>query len=628
MAGRGSLTNVLRKSLHRRLILLVVLGIMVILAGLMIAGWLAGRESTNRTLEERREMAGVVAQYLEYVLRQNLLYLEEAGAAQGLGWEDGRAAPDRQALHEAYLRSIFSNGVYLIDQQGTVRWVEPYRPDQIGASLYGYPHIQQALGQGRPVVSDLFLGPTGRATIALATPLRDTLGHTAGLVVGEIDVTGRGLREVLRPMRLGKTGYVEVADSQGTVLASAVPEHLLASSSNTDGLASLIQEGRRAAGIWPSGVNGEREVTAFSPLPIAGWGVVIRQAEGEALAWSLRFRQRLLLLGFSLLALGTALAWGVARSVVGPVGALTAAAQRIAGGDLAQTIPPQGEDEIGRLAHSLEVMRSRLKESLEQVQGWNRELEDRVGQRTQELEQRHRELSRLNQELYREETARRELLGKVISAQEEERKRIARELHDETSQSLAALAMAIDTSLTSSEASASSGRLANMKDMVVRTLEGVHQLIFDLRPSLLDDLGLLPALRWYAESRLRPQGIEVRFVSTGPERRLPSETEIALFRVVQEAVTNILKHAEAENVVIRQESTGDAIRIEVEDDGRGFDISSIGSETGQVRGLGLLGIRERVEMLGGRFAVVSQPGKGTRIVWEVPVTERNGRGQD
>ncbi len=217
-------------------------------------------------------------------------------------------------------------------------------------------------------------------------------------------------------------------------------------------------------------------------------------------------------------------------------------------------------------------------------------------------------------------------MRKVISAQEEERKRIARELHDETSQALTALAVGLETALATLPPGGSRERLEEARALAVRTLEDVHRLIFDLRPSVLDDLGLLSAIRWYADRHLAPLGIAVRceFSGLGTHAegvggRLPPQVETALFRAVQEAITNIAKHAQAETVLIQCALREGTLTIEVEDDGKGFDPSSLAGPVRAGRGLGLLGIRERVELLGGTVQIESSPGRGTRIALRVPV---------
>jgi signal transduction histidine kinase len=323
-------------------------------------------------------------------------------------------------------------------------------------------------------------------------------------------------------------------------------------------------------------------------------------------------RRRLAWLAPSLLVLALVFAWGAARSVRRPLAVLTAAAERIAGGNLDAPIPRLAEDEVGRLGRSLERMRVALKGSLETVERANQELEARVEARTQEL--RH-----LYSQLQEREEWREELLRKVISAQEDERKRLARELHDETSQTMSALAMKIETALAAWPGEASRERLTEARTLTVRTLEELHRLIFDLRPSVLDDLGLLSAIRWYAERHLESRGISVRCEFSGIEARLTPELETALFRVAQEAITNIAKHSRADTVLIQILERDDDISIEIEDDGEGFDLSSLPPPAARERGLGLLGMRERVELFGGTIQIDSAPGRGTRIAVSAPV---------
>jgi PAS domain S-box-containing protein len=229
------------------------------------------------------------------------------------------------------------------------------------------------------------------------------------------------------------------------------------------------------------------------------------------------------------------------------------------------------------------------------------------------------ENARLYAEVQQKERMRGELFMKAISAQEEERKRIARELHDETSQSLAALLYAVEEGFEMDDLQDVRRRLEGMHDLVQHTLDGVHKLIFDLRPSMLDHLGLLPALRWYAETRLESRGTRVSVSETSEVDRLPAEVETALFRIVQEAVTNIARHAAARNVHIEYGRDDGCVMMRVEDDGIGFDPSDLTLESNSMRGLGLLGVKERLELLGGDLEIQSEPGSGTCLIIRVPV---------
>jgi len=236
------------------------------------------------------------------------------------------------------------------------------------------------------------------------------------------------------------------------------------------------------------------------------------------------------------------------------------------------------------------------------------------------------ENARLYAELHHKERMRGELLRKVITAQEEERKRIARELHDEISQNLTALIFAAEEATDVTQADEIARLLDNMRGVAQRTLDGVHKLIFDLRPALLDHLGLMPALRWLAKSRLEPAGMRVIIKETCPRGRgvtdgcrLPPETETALFRVVQEAVTNIVRHAMARTVRLTFNMRADRAVIRIEDDGVGFDALELTLTPDSGRGLGLIGMQERVELVGGSFDIDTAPGQGTRIQIEVPL---------
>ena len=232
------------------------------------------------------------------------------------------------------------------------------------------------------------------------------------------------------------------------------------------------------------------------------------------------------------------------------------------------------------------------------------------------------ENARLYAEVQQKEHIRGELFRKAINAQEDERKRIARELHDDTSQNLTALLFLAEEALEMDQIEEARLRLDRMQTLVKLTLDGVHKVIFDLRPSMLDHLGLVPALRWYADSRLIPREVRVEIKENSKPRRLPPEVETALFRVVQEAINNVARHAAARNVRIEFEFSDESVRVEVEDDGIGFDLNSsqmISPENG--RGLGLMGMQERIELLGGEIIVETNPGLGTLLIIHVPISE-------
>ncbi len=232
------------------------------------------------------------------------------------------------------------------------------------------------------------------------------------------------------------------------------------------------------------------------------------------------------------------------------------------------------------------------------------------------------ENARLNQEVQRKEEMRGELLREILSIQEEERGRIARELHDETSQVLASLNVSLEAAagMLPTNADKTKAILRKAQTLSINMLDGIHKLIYELRPTLLDDLGLVAATRWLIDNNLRTAGITVSFKAAGRVRRLPSQLEVTLFRVIQEAVYNIAKHAEAKNASISLHFKKSVTRVRIGDDGRGFDVEEAISSKDRPRGLGLVGMKERVELMNGMLSIRSYPGGGgTDIDIEIPL---------
>jgi len=216
----------------------------------------------------------------------------------------------------------------------------------------------------------------------------------------------------------------------------------------------------------------------------------------------------------------------------------------------------------------------------------------------------------------------RELTRRLVTAQEEERKRIAQELHDELGQALTAISLdlgSIEKALSSGTPSGIKEHITDARSLADEVDERISEIALDLRPSLLDDLGLLPTLQWYLNRYSQRLGIEVSLDVQDLEDRLPEEVETTLYRVIQEALTNIAKHAKANTVRLNLERSKDAIGVTIRDDGRGFDVKESQESLTTLEGVGLIGIRDRVSTLGGRAEIHSKPGQGTSIEIEIPL---------
>ena len=219
---------------------------------------------------------------------------------------------------------------------------------------------------------------------------------------------------------------------------------------------------------------------------------------------------------------------------------------------------------------------------------------------------------------HRADEMRMHLLSRAISAQEEERSRIARELHDETGQALSAVLVGLRGVEEAKSLEEVRAMVARLRDITSQTIRDVGRIARGLRPSTLDDLGLLAALQRYGDELHAARGIDVRI--TGEQTaRLPSDTETTLYRIIQEALTNVARHADAHVVTVSIERRNGAVRATIHDDGRGFDVPTALGTFGGERTLGLVGIQERASLLGGTVAIESQPGGGARIVVELPI---------
>lgn len=272
------------------------------------------------------------------------------------------------------------------------------------------------------------------------------------------------------------------------------------------------------------------------------------------------------------------LTWIITRPII----SLAHATQSVAKGDFSPRVPRWANDEIGDLAEAFNAMTTELAHT---------------------------------DELRRErETLRRQLLEKVITTQEDERRRIARELHDSTSQNLTSLIVGLRIMETHCAQCAAQSKATDLRQVASKTLDEVHDLSMRLRPRVLDDLGLAAALErltseWQARYKI-PVDVAIQL-----NERLPGEVETTIYRIAQEALTNIARHAQARSASVSIERRGDYVRAIVEDDGIGFNMNTEHEE----HHLGLLGMRERAELLNGVLTVESSQERGTSIFIEIPL---------
>lgn len=326
--------------------------------------------------------------------------------------------------------------------------------------------------------------------------------------------------------------------------------------------------------------------------PIGAVRLGISRAEAADLIRDLAVRVLGVL--FLLMLIGMGSIWRFSRNIVRPLHQLRDGARAVQAGDLSRRVPADRRDEIGELAAAFNAMTD--------------------------------ELVRSRAEIRQEEELRARLLAQVITAQEDERKRIARELHDETSQALTSLLVRLRALQEREERPAVRAGLEELRGLSSQTLDAVRSLAVQLRPSVLDDLGLVPAVERLLGDFQRTHAIPITFeTNLRSSPRLPPPVETALYRIAQEALTNVARHAQATAAGVILEATRDAATLIVEDDGRGFDPARLAGPGDDQRSLGLFGMRERATLLGGSLTIESAPGSGTTVFIEVPLTPEAAR---
>jgi signal transduction histidine kinase len=606
--------------LQRRIMLFVVAGLSLMFGTLAVLGLGTIDQATQLVYRERLSTAYTTAAILDGDLAQVAADAREEGEELSLASvtsvPSGSAAVLLERLEESEQYPFFHvAGVWIVDPSGAplaVAGSPAATSTSVAAAVSLSGQVRDGVAVGLPVGTI----PDGVAFASIAVALGSAEAPRALVHLASINATidyvpgaaalGAGDRGGTDPT--ANHYHLEVLDPEGVaVLGIGSDERPGEPSYHYPRIRTLMAAGAAAALLHEPGPGEsvEPHIMAVVPLASTPLYVVLEQPSDVALALPHDLRDRLFVtIGLGFVA-ALAVAWVTTRHVVKPTERLTAAAGRIAGGDLATPIDVAAEDEIGRLAESLEVMRQQLQAARQASDELQAELERRVEDRT----------ARLNL-----------LLGQTIDAQEAERLRLARELHDETAQSLAALAINLDRARDQLDDNATGVRdhIAGARATAAHLLADTRRLIMGLRPAALDDLGLVPAIRSYAETTLESRGIAVT-IEAANLPRLGSHIEVAVFRILQEALTNVARHARADTARVVLAADSEVLVVAVEDNGIGFDVDrGLGRSSGGDASFGLLGMQERVRLLGGEIAISSGPNSGTRIVIRIPLGPEPG----
>lgn len=598
--------------LQKRIFLYVSIGLAILLGVFSYLGLRAIRYSTDLVFQERLGLAHQLA------------------AGLGLGFEhiaddvkddmDGITPISSRSDQETAVRRTFHHltrvdkfplfkvtGVHLITEDNRVI-AEPQRPLPMSMDSIAL-HIK---GESRVKVFSLSESEAS-SFVFIMIPLTYSDEGIWGLVL--VDTIAISSPQFFTPMDFlnlaaerkeppRQSWYnLEIIGPEGLSLFTTGSSQTAGKISSHSHFIEALREGRESYVTlhqMPDNLKSQDHVVAMVPVPGSDLYLALEQEKDIAMALPSELLHQFLLFGGAGFLVALLTAWITTRSVVRPTRELTRASERMAKGELSAPVSVHAQDEIGRLAENLEYMRRRLNSALQELEQSNRELETRVKDRTYRLSQ---------------------ALERIIGAQEEERRRLARELHDETAQAIVTLGIMLDNIREKAlvEPSAAREQALKARELVSNLLEETRRLIFDLRPMVLDDLGLVPALRWYAERHLENKGIKVSFMADTPS--IHPSMQVAMFRIAQEAINNIARHSRASHARIEVFAQNGAITMVVEDNGQGF---SMNGEHGHASKVGLVGMRERAKLLGAKLEISSTPGQGTSVRLEVPEEPHHG----
>jgi two-component system sensor histidine kinase DegS len=470
----------------------------------------------------------------------------------------------------------FDGGVIIINSQGICTVTEPFRPDLLGQDFSGRAYFQRVRQLRAFTFSDVIQEEgSGEDIIVVAVPILSRDGEFRGAVAGRFYVQFQRIGEEIRKLSRGGTGEAYLIDRNGRVIYHPSYALIGADFSQRVSVANLMR-GERQGAVIVEGPDGVRQVVGYAAVGVTGWGLVVQEPWAVVVAPAIQSLQPViaaLLVGVVLLMV--ILSMGVQR-IVGPITEMAAYARLVAAGDYAVHVP----------SHPV------------------RELRDMAAAFNEMVEQ----ISRFQDGM-------RQYVAAITRSQEEERRRIARDLHDDTTQALIAIGQRVELArdLIGESPTEAVEQLRDLRKMVTRTIESVRQFSRDLRPTALEDLGLIPALQYLVNNLSQKGGVSATLEVEGSPDGLPPDLEVTLYRILQECLMNVHKHAHAKTVTVRAEFLPQLAVLTVTDDGDGFSVPVEMADLAREGHYGLLGLRERAQLFGGQIIITSQPGEGTQV---------------
>jgi signal transduction histidine kinase len=569
------------RSLRVHAIIWILLPLAIMVFGLIGVGIYSYQRIVVQLLtDHQRQLATVTATHVSEVLDGYTLVLEALAGNPDI-YSD---SPElRQALLDEAARSleIFNAGVILVDPAGNYL---AGAPGGIQSPILDFAQQETFLAawsKHLPAISNAEHVSNGSGTVILITaPIYDPLDRFRGALLGAVDLIDSKLSEPVRHLVVGEGGLAYLVDGQGQVIYH--PEtSLIGINQGELSFVQKVTSGENGGLLWQD-PSGKYVLNGYAPVSTAGWGLIVQEPWDSVNAPARSYGMMMVAAGLLAFIPVVLLAWGGVRRILIPVQALSAQARKLASLDGVEPVAESGISEIDSLEHTFDQM-------ARQIASY------RLGLRR--------------------------YVGAITQKQEDERRHIARELHDETVQSLLAISRRLELEQASEKDPLRAGHLAEIQSQIGDTLAGVRQISRDLRPLVLEDLGLLPALQALARGARQGPGAVPQVKLEIPEEpvHLPPQQELALYRITQEALTNARKHAHPTGVRVSLEISDTEILLGIADDGEGFEVPDSLADLAQKGCFGLMGIQERVWAMGGRLSIQSTRGEGTHLQVCMPV---------
>jgi signal transduction histidine kinase len=470
-----------------------------------------------------------------------------------------------------------------------------FSPDGVSESVAGDQELWKNLaGEIRPVVQDLITladSPTylsSKFTNPLnGEPMILVLAISPGrdqIAAGSYSITELVQHTLTNAFASGPQASVILIDTEKRLLYESGSFSYTGKFSDHPGVAEAL---RGESGTTYVQVSGSEHVVAYSPITPVGWALVLEEPWEMVATPTLRASQMAPLVLVPVLILAVLALWFGARRIVKPLQTLESRAATLAWGDFKTIeIPVGGIEEIRQLQNELIHMARKVQAAQQSLHGY---------------------------------------IGAITAAQEEERRRLARELHDDTIQALIALKQRVQlTQLAAPRSAPESAALQEISTLTEQTIENLRRLTRALRPIYLEDLGLVTALEMLARESGQAMNKPVEFQRQGIERRLDPVVELALYRMAQEALNNVTRHAQASHASLTVTYTPHGFILQVTDDGQGFAMPKSPAEFAPSGHYGLLGLHERAELIGATLKIESSPGQGTNLNISLPISIASG----